>query len=235
MIPADSSLGVEVVSAIQSGDVKGLRTLLEEHQGLATARIVDRVNIGRSLLHVFCDWPGHRPNSAETIGLLIEAGSEVNATIPHPTHEEAHETPLHWAASNDDVISLDALLDGGANIEASGGIFTGGSPMSDAVVFAQWKTARRLLERGAKTTYWQASALGLIDDVKEYFESQTSPSPVEITNGFWNACRGGQLETAKYLLSKGANINWIGYDDKTPLAAAEDSGNESLIAFLRGL
>jgi len=61
-----------------------------------------------------------------------------------------------------DVAVLDALLDGGADIEAPGAVFTGGTPMSDAVVFAQWKAARRLLERGACTTFSQAAALGLL-------------------------------------------------------------------------
>lgn len=39
------------------------------------------------------------------------------------------ETPLHWAASNDDVGVLDALLDGGADIEARGAVLTGPYPV----------------------------------------------------------------------------------------------------------
>jgi lipopolysaccharide heptosyltransferase II len=57
------------------------------------------------------------------------------------------------------VIALDALLDGGADIERGGAVFTDGAAMSDAVIFAQWNCARRLLERGAKTTLTQAAAL----------------------------------------------------------------------------
>ncbi len=74
---------------------------------------------------------------------------------------------FHWAASSDDVEVLDALLEGGADIETPGAVFTGGTAMSDAVVFAQWKAARRLLERGAKTTFWQAAGLGLLGRVRE--------------------------------------------------------------------
>jgi hypothetical protein len=95
--------------------------------------------------------------------------------------------------------------------------------MSDAVVFAQWNAARRLLERGAKTTIWQAAALGALDHVK-----------AEVTNAFWNACRGGQRATAEYLLGCGAALNWIGHDQRTPLDAARQSGDPDLIAWLHG-
>jgi len=106
--------------------------------------------------------------------------------------------------------------------------------MSDAVVFAQWNAARRLLERGAKTTIWQAAALGLLDRVEEYCAAQPAPTPAEITGSFWSACRGGQQPTAEYLLGRGADLNWVGYDKDTPLQAAQRSGNQDLIAWLTG-
>src|SRR5215510_1548297 len=226
-IPADDSLAVQVVSAIRDGDVDSLKRLLAANPGLATARIVDECGFGRSLLHVVADWPGHFPNGASTVTALIAAGADVNATVPHPDRPEVAETPLHWCASSNDVAVLDALLDGGANIETPGAVFTGGTPMSDACVFAQWDAARRLLERGARTTIWQAASLGLLDRVKEYFESDSGelPSKAEITGSFWGACHGGQRNTAEYLLSRGAELNWIGWDGKTPLDAALKNGN----------
>ncbi len=42
---------------------------------------------------------------------------------------------------------FDALLDLGGDIEAAGAIFTGGTSLSDAVVFANWLAARRLVEQ----------------------------------------------------------------------------------------
>jgi hypothetical protein len=59
-------------------------------------------------------------------------------------------------------------VDAGANIEADGAVFGGGTPMADAVAFGQWMAARRLLERGAQTNLWQAAALGLLDRVREH-------------------------------------------------------------------
>jgi uncharacterized protein len=101
---------VAAVEAIHDGDLARLRHLLAEHPELATAALgTEGPNNGmtRSLLHVATDWPGHYPNVADTIAVLVEAGADVHArfTGPHT------ETPLHWAASSDDVAALDALLD----------------------------------------------------------------------------------------------------------------------------
>ena len=140
--------------------------------------------------------------------------------------------PLSEAASTDDVDVLDALLDAGADIEAPGAIFTGGSPMSDAVVFTQWRAARRLLERGATTTLWQAAALGLLNHVQQLSLKTPAPAGDDITNAFWHACRGGQQEVAAYLLRCGADRNWIGHDRKTPLDVAHESGEGDFVEWL---
>jgi ankyrin repeat protein len=220
-IPADDPRAVALMSAIRDGDVARLEELLRQDPELAASRIVDEKQVRRSLLHIVTDWPGHFPAGPRTVALLVRYGADVNASVNHPSAPSA-ETPLHWAASCDDVPLIDALLDAGADIEAPGAIFTGGPPMSDAVVFAQWNAARRLLARGAETTFWQSAALGLLDRVRE-----------EITNAFWNACRGGQREVAELLLAGGADLNWIGHDDKTPLQVAEESGNRDLVEWLR--
>ena len=220
----------KAVTAIRSGDLATLEVLLEQDRALAMERVVDERGVGRTLLHVAADWPGHFPNGAQTIALLVRYGADVNARVELP---HARETPLHWAASSDDVAVLDALLDAGADIEASGAVFTGGAPMSDAVVFAQWNAARRLLERGAKTTFWQAAALGLLDEVRNGFTNAPPPSAQDITNAFWHACRGGKQQVAEFLASRGAYVNWVGYDRKTPLRAAEESGNRELVQWLR--
>lgn len=226
-------LALSVTAAIQRGNTDELRDLLANNAGLAQAVIVDGKGVRRTLLHIAADWPGHFPNGAMTVAMLIERGADPNAGAPMPGRDEMAETPLHWAASSDDVAVLDALLDGGANIEAPGAIFTSGAPMSDAVVFAQWKAARRLLERGAQTTLWQSAALGLLDRLQEHFATEPQPTEHDVTNAFWNACRGGQRETAEFLLQRGADPKWIGHDHKTPLDVAKESGNESLIEWLR--
>jgi ankyrin repeat protein len=92
--------------------------------------------------------PAISPNGAATVALLVEAGAEVNTRFRGP-HAE---TPLHWAASSNDVEVLDALVDAGADIEAAGAVLGGGPPLADATGFGQWEAAYRLVERGANAT-----------------------------------------------------------------------------------
>lgn len=223
---------VTLVASIQSGDTAALETQLDAAPDLAAAWIVDDRSVARTLLHVAADWPGHFPNAAKSVAILIAAGADLNAAVRHGTNGGSPETALHWAASSNDVSVLDALLDGGADIETPGAIFTGGTAMSDAVVFAQWRAARRLLERGASTTIWQAAALGIVARVQECCSETPAPSARDITNALWHACRGGQRAVAEYLLTRGADINWVGHDHKTPLDAAHDSGAVDLIEWL---
>jgi uncharacterized protein len=229
---ADQPLATAITGAIQSGDLDELERLLAEHPELARSRITHRDACGeqsRSLLHIATDWPGHLPNAIETVRLLIASGADVNARFAG-----AHgETPLHWAASSDDVDVLDALLDAGADLEANGSVIDGGTALADAVAFGQWNAARRLLERGARANLWQAAAMGLMPSVVELATATPPPTPEEITNAFWCACHGGQRQTAEYLFDHGADINWIGHDDLTPIDAAARSGADQLVDWLR--
>jgi ankyrin repeat protein len=236
LLAVDDPLAQAVVAAIHAGDTQALRALLDEHPGLASARLGgpcsggDGQGMTRSLLHVVTDWPGHLANGAAIVAVLVEAGSDVNARFTGP-HEE---TPLHWAASSDDVEVLDALLDAGADIEASGAVIAGGTPLTDAVAFGQWKAARRLVERGAHTPLREAAALGLMNRVESHWAGDGRPTPEDATQAFWYACHGGQQPAAAYLLDRGAELNWISsWDHLTPLDAAQREGFDELVVWLR--
>jgi len=161
---------------------------------------------------------------------LVAAGADVNAHSRFSSHTE---TPLHWAASSDDVAVLDALLDAGADIEAPRAVLGGGSPLADACGFGNWMAARRLVERGAHARLSDAAALGLLDRVDALFADGSGPDPHVITMAFWSACHGGQRSTAEYLLARGAEINWIGWDEKTPLDVVDENAASDLAAWLR--
>lgn len=235
IIGTDAPLAAAAIKALHEGDVSALKRLLSEHPELAAAGLGsanDREQgISRTLLHVVTDWPGNFPNGAESVTALVDAGADVNATFCGP-HSE---TPLHWAASSDDVSVLDALLDAGADIEARGAVIGGGTPMSDATAFGQWKAARRLLERGAHTSLWESSALGLLDRVETYFDVEPHPTAEATNECLWGACHGGHRDVAEFLLGRGADINWVGWDDLTPLDTAERSEATEVVAWLRGL
>jgi hypothetical protein len=231
----DEPIVVASVEAIHNGDLATLKRLLAEHPELATAALGsdgDRPHgMTRTLLHVATDWPGHFPNAVQSVGALVDAGADVNARFSGP-HTE---TPLHWAASSDDVAVLDALLDAGADIEARGAVIGGGTPMADATAFGQWQAARRLLERGSKTTMWEAAALGLRDRVEAYFTGDAAQSAEDVTGAFWGACHGGHRHVAGYLLDHGADLNWVGWDDLTPLDVAERADATDVVDWLRSL
>jgi ankyrin repeat protein len=160
--------------------------------------------------------------------VLVVAGAEVNARSP-PLHTGA---PLHWAASSDDVEVLDALLDAGADIEAPGAVIGGGTPLDDAVAFGQWNAARRLVERGASLRVWHAAALGRLDVLRDRFAAGEPPGRDDVTEAFWAACHGGQREAAQYLLDRGADRDWVGYDGLTPLDVARRSGARDVADWL---
>ena len=215
------------VTAVKTGNLDALAALLSAYPTLAHLRSAD----GRTLLHHAADWPGHFPNGAAVVAVLIAAGGDPNA----PGLGRFPETPLHWAASSDDVAVLDALLDGGADIEVTGASIAGGTPLDDAVGYGQWRAARRLVERGAWVDkLWHAAALGMMARVEEHFAGSTKPAADAVNDAFWQACHGGQLRAAEYLLVRGADLNWVpSWTKETPLQIAECAGAADLVDWLR--
>jgi uncharacterized protein len=86
IIETGDPLAVAAVAAIHAGDTARLRQLLAEHPELATATLGTDSACGmtRSLLHVATDWPGHYPNVADTIAILVAAGADAHARFTGP-------------------------------------------------------------------------------------------------------------------------------------------------------
>lgn len=210
---------------IHGGELAGLAELLAGHPALAGERYGDESGPSCTALHLATDWPANFPRVAQTIAALVATGAPVDGRFAGP-HTE---TALHWAASADDVEAIDALLHAGADIEADGAVLTGGTPLADAVVFAQWNAARRLVEHGAAMTVWQAAALGHTDVVDGLLAACSTD---DITNACWHACRAGRPAAARQLVAAGADLEWVGHDGLTPRAAGLASGDDELVAWL---
>jgi ankyrin repeat protein len=232
---SDEPLAVALIQAVRSGDVDSLRELLDANPELASARIQDSRGCSRTPLHVATDWPGYFPSAPAVVCLLLDAGADPDAPLTGGRHAE---TPLHWAASSDDVDVAETLIDAGANLEAPGGSIAG-TPLSNAVAFGCWHVARLLVARGARIeTLWQAAALGATERVEEFLAASAPPTADEINEAFWQACHGGQRRTADYLLTRGADMNASpGYAKETPLdiAGALDTRKDSMVRWLRDL
>jgi ankyrin repeat protein len=226
-------LARRLVEVIHAGDVESLDVLLAEHPELASALIVDNKGGARTPLHMATDWPGFFPRGPEIVAVLIEAGADPSGRVEGMWHSE---TPLHWAASSDDVEVARALIDGGADIEATGASIAGGTPLDDAVGYGCWQVARLLVERAARVDrVWHAAALGMIARVQELLAAAPLTQQ-QLNDAFWQACHGGQRRMAEYLLELGADLNGTpSWGEDTPLDVAEsiDTGREALVSWLR--
>lgn len=225
----DDPLAVAGAQAIHAGDLSTLERLLAEHPELVNVQIEGRRGGYRTPLHVVADWPGYFPNGPAVVRLLLQAGADPNGGVQGFGHQE---TPLHWAASSDDVDVAEALIDGGAEIDAPGGSI--GTPLENAVGYGCWRVARLLVQRGALVDkLWVAAGLGLLSRIEELLADASSE---DINNAFWQACHGGQRRAAELIHARGADLNWVpDYGKGTPLDVANgtDTGREALVTWLR--
>src|SRR3954468_3586483 len=233
-LPGDDPTAVALVDAIRAGDLATLRRLLTEGPDLAAISITGGDGCSRTPLHVATDWPGYFPNGPDVVEALLAAGAEPSAPLVGGINPE---TPLHWAASSDDVDVAAALIDGGADIEAPGASIAGGGPLGNAVGYGCWHVARLLVARGARVdALWQAAALGLVERVGDLLGADPPPTQEDLDEAFWQACHGGQLRMAELLLARGADINAIpSYSEQAPLdvAGSTDTRRGQLVSWLR--
>src|SRR5260370_15785053 len=122
----DASEASALVGAIRAGAVATVQKLLDEKPGLASSSLGGKAG-SRTPLHIVTDWPGFFPNGPLVVRVLIAAGADPNARAP----DTRSQTPLHWAASSDDVEVASALIEGGADIEAADGSI--GTPLDNAI------------------------------------------------------------------------------------------------------
>jgi hypothetical protein len=233
-LPHGDPLALELTDAIHGGDLAALRRLVAERPELAAVRMIGRNGPEggwRTPLHAATDWPGYFPAAPDAVALLLEAGADPNDV----TGGDRPETPLHWAASSDDVDVAAVLIDGGAHLDVPGGSI--GTPLGNAIGYGCWHVARLLVERGAPVDLlWHAAALGMVARLDELLAG-APPSAEEVNNAFWQACHGGQRRAAERLLAAGADINtsppYAGNKTALDQATAPDTRRDLLAGWLQ--
>jgi hypothetical protein len=182
MLPHDDPVAIEFALAVHFGQLDILKRLLRERPELASVAMVGpkgREGGWRTPLHVATDWPGYFPSAPESAALLLEAGADPNLD----SGGGRPETPLHWAASNDDVDVAVVLIDGGARLDTPGGSI--GTPLDNAVGYGCWYVARLLVERGARVdALWHAAALGMLSRLDELLAVTPTPSESDVNQAF---------------------------------------------------
>lgn len=222
---------LHTIRAIRAGDIALLESLLQANPEIASSRLGGLAG-GRTPLHVATDWPGFFPHAPRVVGLLIDAGAEVDVR----GEDGSGETPLHWTANSDDQAVARVLIDAGADIEAPAGSI--GTPLDNAVGYGCWNVARLLLERGARVDKpWHAAALGLLDRLDEL----VTDSPVTqaaLDQAFWHACAGGQRRAAEMLRDLGADLDFTpdyGHGTVLDIASGPGTQRSNLIEWLEQL
>lgn len=110
----------------------------------------------------------------------------------------------------------------------------GGTALNDATAFAQWNSARRLVEAGAVTGMFDEAALGLTDRLERRLSGDAALPREAINDALWAACHGGQQRCAELLLARGAELNSVpAWEPLTPLDAAERAQAADLASWLR--
>ena len=239
---------LRLVDAVKSGDLAAVRALLK--QGI-------NVNVvqgdGATALH----WAAYR-DDGESADLLIRAGAKVNAANDigvtplmlastngspamverllkaggHPDLGlESGETPLMAASRTGSTETVRLLLAKRANVNAK-------ESWRDQTAL-MWATAQRrpdvvraLLEGGAdthartKAWYELVNPTGSEDGTGVEWVQQGGFTPLLF------AAREGNLESARLLLDKGANVDDIAANGASALVVAAQSGNAELAGFL---
>jgi uncharacterized protein len=158
--------------------------------------------------------------------LEVEGGADPNATL------WSGETPLMAAARTGQTQVATLLLEYGARVNVS-------EPRRDqsalmwAIAFGHPETARVLIDHGAKVN----ARTKMLNEDFTPMELEGYIKNVSVTPGggytpLMFAARGGDMESARLLLERGAEVNGVYNEHGPPLVIAAAAGYEGLALFL---
>jgi ankyrin repeat protein len=183
--------------------------------------------------------------------LLARDSTLVNAKGTH------NKTPLHWAAEKNNAELAELLVAAGADLTAE--VSWGMTPLAWAANMGSRAVADILLEHGARPqlNMWCAAGLGMLDVVESFWDGpnrlkrkagQTrsrnsgdgkwgkaappqDPSEL-VSDALYIAARNGHVAVAKFLLEKGADVNYRGFFGAPGLHWAAINGHKAMVEFL---
>jgi cytohesin len=189
-------------------------------------------------------------NESQTIELLARRPALARARGPEG------QTPLHVAARCNDARLGIVLLAHDADPQATYGE-SGHTVLSWAVTCNAMDFARTLVRLGVRPDLFVAAGVGTIDDVQRFFDESGAlvpgashsgssrftrdgarlPCPPQsaveqISDALYIACRNGQTEVVRFLLSKNPDLSFRAYLGATPLHWAYFGGARPAIELL---
>jgi ankyrin repeat protein len=164
--------------------------------------------------------------NADTVNILLEGGADPDSTL------WSGETPLMTAskAGSPEVVNL--LIEYGANVNAREPR-RGQSALMWAISYGHSAVAQLLIRHGADVN---AQTRMLDEDfspmVLEGYVENVTVTPRGGYTPLMFAARSGDLDTARLLLERGAQVNGIHADFGPPLVIAAAAGYEDMAIFL---
>jgi ankyrin repeat protein len=229
------------VDAIVGGDSDALRRLLREDPELVRAR--SGRSHGCTLLHYVSanGVEGYRqktpPNIVAITRLLLESGSDVNATAQcyggGDTPLGLTSTSVHPHDAGVMIPMLETLVDAGANVNSRDG---GWGAIRSCLANGQPEAAAWLAEHGAEVNLADAAGIGWLDRVRTFLSPDgklsNGASEAQLEEGFKNASWYGRFDVIRYLLDAGFAVDRRFEDGATGLHHAAYDGNAAVVELL---
>ena len=197
----------EILAAAEAGDAERLRQLLAADPSLADVT----GHFGKTPLHLAAEHD-HR----QVAELLLAAGARLESETTW------RMTPLEWAANQGSRLVAEALLAAGAQLHlwAAAGL----GMVDEAKGF--WDQAGELRAEAYKPELRQQADGSWLPDPADFDDQRL------ISDSFYIACRNGHTEVARYLLDRGADVDFRGFFGGTALHWAGIHGHRETVEFL---
>jgi ankyrin repeat protein len=169
-----------------------------------------------------------REGDADRVRELLDAGADVN--VRNADKQRLQYTPLHWAAYYGHLEIAEILISRGADLDAEDPDYS--TPLYLAAEEGHPKVVEFLISKGAevnvKSSWWgytplHRAAWGPVT-MRKYLGGRTV-SEAELNENY--------LEIVGMLLEKGAKVDVLDNDGKTPLDQAIGNGEKEIAVLLR--